>query len=87
MGKMWTEFDYCVGSDLVMINLVYNIMLNIVSGRNKQGIDPFKDLPIQDVKPMKNDPTCLSKLFDLSRTYGDAEPGFPIGISQRPFLR
>jgi len=64
-GKLWVELDYCAGSDLVMVNLLYHAILTLLTDRISKGENPFKDLPIQDVKPMINDPECLAKLLEV----------------------
>lgn len=64
-NKMFVEVDYCGGADPTMINLIYNCMLAIMEERISKGEHPFKGLPIQDVKPMINDPECLVKLLDI----------------------
>jgi hypothetical protein len=69
VGRMWCELDYCAGADLTMINLLYNIVVTIMSKRIEQNENPFAGFPKQDVKPMINDPECLQKMMELFKDY------------------
>lgn len=59
-GKGFYELDYCAGNNLAGIETIYSIVLTALSN----GID-FNKFPVQNTKPMHNDPECFVKLFQL----------------------
>lgn len=70
VGNGIYELDYCCGANITEIETVYSIVLSILSAREipvglskiELASKAFENFPIQEVKPMHNDPDCLFTL-------------------------
>jgi len=64
-GDMFYDLDYCAGDKLVAVETLYGIVLTVLKDRLSKGKPPFRGFPIQERKPMYNDPECAAKLFEM----------------------
>jgi len=59
VNSPFNDFNYCCGNDLIMINMCFNLCLNILE--NSRGCLHF---PIQNHKPIGRDSELLTWLFE-----------------------
>lgn len=75
IGDGYVYVDYDAGKDVKDIEMVYGLVLSIISKRMdemEKGLHKremahrvFKDFPIQERKPMTLDPDCFNKLDEM----------------------